>query len=314
MIPKVSICIPAYLQVQFLKQTIDSVLSQDFDDYEIVITDDSPNESVKDLIKTYRNEARLKYFRNEKPLGSPENWNQSVRLSKGEYIKILHHDDWLAGPSSLSEFVKLLDANPDAGFAFSGAIAQVPDSRKSWHHFATKSQISRLKTEPTSLFLQNIIGPPSSTIIRRSAFLDYDNNLVWLVDIAQYIEVLCKTNCVATKAPLIYSTTQAPHQITESVSQNKKLNLFEYFYVFNKTKEFIPQAKYHSYVEKLTELIYWYNVQSVEEIRMAGYNGPVPERISSAVKSSETVKTCQRLKILVLRLLSSVKRKLSRLE
>ena len=43
----------------------------------------------------------------------------------------MHHDDWFSNSSSLGEFVRLLDENPDAGFAFSGATAKVAESKKS---------------------------------------------------------------------------------------------------------------------------------------------------------------------------------------
>ncbi len=47
---KVSICIPAYKQVSFLRKCLESVLMQDFTDYELIITDDSPDDSVKQLV------------------------------------------------------------------------------------------------------------------------------------------------------------------------------------------------------------------------------------------------------------------------
>ena len=49
--PKVSICIPTYNQVIYLKRTIDSVFEQTYTDYEIIITDDSPTDVVFDVVK-----------------------------------------------------------------------------------------------------------------------------------------------------------------------------------------------------------------------------------------------------------------------
>lgn len=296
MTPKVSICIPAYLQTQFLKQTLDSVLEQEFDDYEIIITDDSPDDSVEKLVNEYNLESKLKYIKNPQQLGSPANWNRAVSLSSGEYIKILHHDDWLASPSSLGEFVEMLDSNPDSGFAFSGAIAKVATTTKSWHHFASNSQIKILRNDPTSLFSCNVIGPPSSTIIRRESFVEYDEKLVWIVDIAQFIRILCKTNFVASKKPLIVSTTQAPHQITSYCANNKRLNIFEHFYLFDSLRTSMPEASQKAPISKLIELIFTYNIRSIKEIRQTGYEGLIPEEVIESLKSPTIIRFLQQIK------------------
>ena len=85
---KVSICIPSYNQVKYLRRTIDSVLSQTYSDYEIIITDDSSTDIVFNLVREYESTGKIQYFKNKTPYGSPENWNEAIRLSKGEFVKI----------------------------------------------------------------------------------------------------------------------------------------------------------------------------------------------------------------------------------
>lgn len=105
---KVSICIPAYKHIDFLRRCLNSILEQRFTDYEVVITDDSPDDSLQKLVEEYSDE-RIKYFKNKKALGSPLNWNEGIKKANGEYIKILHHDDWFSSPDSLEKYVRLLD-------------------------------------------------------------------------------------------------------------------------------------------------------------------------------------------------------------
>lgn len=50
---KVSICIPAYKQPEFLKRCLDSVFEQSYTDYEVIITDDSPDNEIEKLVNTY---------------------------------------------------------------------------------------------------------------------------------------------------------------------------------------------------------------------------------------------------------------------
>lgn len=286
MIHKVSICIPTYRQTQYLKATLDSILRQDYDDYEVVIADDTPDATVESLVREYPFGPRLTYVRNPVQLGSPANWNQAVRLSRGEYIKILHHDDWFAGPSSLSEYVEMLDSNPNAGFAFSGSTTRVAASGKTWCHHASDRQIARLRTEPTCLFYGNFIGPPSATIIRRSSFAEYRENLVWLVDLAQYIQVLQASAFAATQRPLIVSTTQAAHQVTSLCAGSAQLNIYEYFYLFDAIKHQIPTELRHAYIGRLVESIYSCKARSVEDIRQCGYEGDIPVEILPSLESS----------------------------
>ena len=104
---KVSICVPTFRQTKYLQKTLKSIGNQTFQDYEIILTDDTPDDAVKNLIETFNFHNRLKYFKNKEKLGSPENWNEAVRRARGEYIKIMHHDDWFVDENSLEKFVKI---------------------------------------------------------------------------------------------------------------------------------------------------------------------------------------------------------------
>ena len=94
--PHVSICIPAYQQVDYLRETLRSVQTQNYEDYELIISDDTQDDSVQQLVATFDFNDRLRYYRNPVALGSPENWNAAVAYAKGTYIKILqyHHEWW----------------------------------------------------------------------------------------------------------------------------------------------------------------------------------------------------------------------------
>ncbi len=212
---KVSICIPAYNQVKYLRQTIDSVLDQTFTDYEIIITDDSPTDIVFDLVQEYRLEGKIQYYKNAVPLGSPENWNEAIRFSKGEYIKIMHHDDYFADENSLFEFVKMLDENPNSDFAFSATFIKDIKRNTSRVHYPSKEQIINLRNDPYVLFLGNFVGPPSSVIHRRNVEIIYDKNLKWVVDFDFYIRHLAENNFfIYSDKPLIINISGDLHNVT----------------------------------------------------------------------------------------------------
>src|SRR5438128_12549487 len=97
--PLISICIPAYKRTVELKRLFNSIVIQTFKDFEIVITDDSPEESVAILCNEYRSKLPIAYYKNKIRLGSPANFNQSIAKATGEWIKMMNDDDWFATPS-----------------------------------------------------------------------------------------------------------------------------------------------------------------------------------------------------------------------
>lgn len=91
---KISVCIPVFNGEEFIKQAIDSVLSQSFEDFEIVIVDNQSTDSTVELIHQYT-DNRIKFFQNDSNIGMIPNWNRCLELAKGTYIKILPADDLL---------------------------------------------------------------------------------------------------------------------------------------------------------------------------------------------------------------------------
>jgi len=113
---KVSIGLPVYNGEQFLKEAIDSILAQTYEDFELVICDNASTDSTAEIIQSY-NDSRIKYHRNDTNMGAAWNYNRVFELSQGEYFKWAAHDD-LIGPDFLKECVKVLDDNPSAVVAY----------------------------------------------------------------------------------------------------------------------------------------------------------------------------------------------------
>jgi hypothetical protein len=128
------------------------------------------------------------------------------------------------------------------------------------------------------LMLRNCIGPPSATIIRRESFVQYCENLQWLVDVFQYAEILDKTQFAFTPKALIYSTTDAEHQITNSCQNNPGLLIYEYLYYFEQIQKW-GQTNLTPYIAYLNELILKYGIKQESEIRQYGFTGQIPREM-----------------------------------
>src|ERR1700753_16179 len=115
----ISICIPAYKRISFLKRLLDSIELQTYRRFEVIVTDDSPDNEVRDLCRSHALSPVIRYFKNEKKLGTPENWNESIRRAGGGWIKLMHDDDWFLEPAALKVFAEAVVQNPAQNFFFS---------------------------------------------------------------------------------------------------------------------------------------------------------------------------------------------------
>jgi glycosyltransferase involved in cell wall biosynthesis len=263
--PLVSICIPAYKQINFLKKCIQSILIQNYTNYELIITDDTPDDTIRQFLNEILKNKSYTYLHNKPSLGSPANWNKAVSLAKGEYIKIMHHDDCFANESSLAEFVNALDKNSEAVFAFSNSLIQNQTNFSNRVHSPTSQQLANLKNNPTTLFLANFIGAPSATIFRSNQPISFDTQLKWLVDVDFYIQLLTKNNnFIHINKALVSTTDGALHQITSQCINNPTIELKENCLVFDKLD--IPENIENSFINYFCELFNRFDINNTNEL------------------------------------------------
>ncbi len=120
--PKVSINMATYNRGQYLSLAIDSVLAQDFTDWELIIVDDGSTDNTHEVLFPYLKDERIKYFKNEKNSGICVTRNKALENSIGEYIAVLDSDDvWLA-KDKLSQQVDFLDFNYEYALIGTGVV------------------------------------------------------------------------------------------------------------------------------------------------------------------------------------------------
>jgi glycosyltransferase involved in cell wall biosynthesis len=117
--PRVSVGLPVYNGERFLAAAIDSILAQDFEDFELLIGDNASSDRTLEIAEAAAaNDARVKIYRSESNRGAAWNYNRLVELARGEYFKWAAHDD-LHEPAFLGRCVEVLDANPDVVLCYS---------------------------------------------------------------------------------------------------------------------------------------------------------------------------------------------------
>jgi hypothetical protein len=112
----VSVCIPAYNHARFARESVESVLAQSFQDFEISVTDDGSADGTADAIAALH-DARIKLKRFPANRGACAALNDAIRRSGGEYVAVLNSDDAFL-PHKLETQVEFLDAHPEIGAVF----------------------------------------------------------------------------------------------------------------------------------------------------------------------------------------------------
>ena len=114
---RISVVIPTYNRTRMVKETIDSVLYQTFQDFELIIIDNFSSDDTELMVSSYHDQ-RIRYFKNQNNGLVSVNRNYGIKKAQGEYIAFLDDDDlWL--PEKLEKQVKLMDSNKELGLVYS---------------------------------------------------------------------------------------------------------------------------------------------------------------------------------------------------
>ncbi|HEY0743696.1 MAG TPA: glycosyltransferase [Chryseosolibacter sp.] len=125
--PKVSVLMPVYNAERFLREAIDSILIQTFEDFEFIIIDDGSTDSSVDIVQSYV-DPRIRFFKNEVNLGISETLNRGIRLASCELIARMDADD-VSYPHRLQKQVDYMQAHPNCALLSTWARVITHDKR-----------------------------------------------------------------------------------------------------------------------------------------------------------------------------------------
>lgn len=122
MSPEVSIAIPVYNGENYLSQALESVLAQEFVDFELLISDNASTDQTRAICEKYASQdQRIRYFRHDVNRGATWNFNSVIEHAQGKYFCWLAHDD-MYSPEYLKKCVSILDEHPDTVLCFSNVV------------------------------------------------------------------------------------------------------------------------------------------------------------------------------------------------
>ena len=127
--PKVSVIVPNYNHALYLRQRLDSIINQTFQDFEVIVLDDASTDNSREIIQTYAHYPAFRFLFNETRNGSAfKQWQKGLESARGEYIWFAESDD-CASPYFLSKLLPILENDKSLGLVYCQSYLVDPSSR-----------------------------------------------------------------------------------------------------------------------------------------------------------------------------------------
>jgi len=225
--PKVSIIMSAYNEVDRLDKTIETVLSQTFEDFEFIIIDDNSTDSTRSIIKKYGfNDSRIILLENKNNIGLTKSLNKGIKLAKGDYIARIDAGD-LWDKMKLEKQIGFLEKNKDYVICGTQALYICKDGTaigKSW--FGVDDEEIRIRF----FTRQGIYLHPS--IVFRNTGIYYREFFEYSQDLDLYCQLFFKGKFYCLPEPLLLceinpSKLSVAKKYEQRQYQNIAYNLFK---------------------------------------------------------------------------------------
>lgn len=192
--PLVSVCIPAYNNAGYIKDTIMSILKQTYQNIELIVVDDHSTDNTVEVLESI-NDERLKIYRNEHNLGMVGNWNRCLELATGEYVKLICADDMIAR-DAIEKEAKAMKKHPTVNLVESDTRLVDINGKKTgqFRRYHKSGVVDGKKLAKISLMIQDFYGAPVNNLIRRSALEKtggFDTSFTYILDFDMWLRLSC---------------------------------------------------------------------------------------------------------------------------
>lgn len=223
----VSVITPVYNSERFIKNTIESVISQTYTDLELIIVDDCSTDKTEDIIKKYIDkDRRIKYIKLQKNSGAAVARNTAIKAATGRYIAFLDGDD-LWNKDKLEKQIKFMNEN-NIGFSFTSYNTMSEDGIKS------NKVVKAPRVVDYEYLLRNTIIGCLTVMIDKNIIGEFTMPLIRTrQDFATWLSILKKGH----KAYGISEPLATYRIVKGSISSNKFKAIRRNWYVYRKVEK-----------------------------------------------------------------------------
>lgn len=210
MSPRVSVVIPSYNNADYITATLDSVLAQTYDDFEVVVADHSSTDATWDLLQGYADHPQVRLLETPAGGGAERNWNRVTAEARGELVKLVCGDD-LVYPEMLARQVAAFDEHGD-GVVMVASRRDVVDATgrpivRNHGLAGLEGRVDgRAAVRRSVLAGTNVFGEPACVMFRRATLEQvggWHGDPGYLIDQSTYSQVLLRGDLAVTSGPAL---------------------------------------------------------------------------------------------------------------
>jgi glycosyltransferase involved in cell wall biosynthesis len=213
--PLVSVIIPTYNRGWIIQEAIDSVLDQDFNDYELIVVDDGSQDDTLEILENYGNAIAIVHQPNR---GVSAARNRGIRVAAGRLIAFLDSDDrWL--PQKLSIQVKFFAENPDA---------LIHQTQEIWIRNGRRVNPKKRHHKFSGMIFERSLAlclvSPSAVMIEKRLFDIvgvFDEQLPACEDYDLWLRISCRYPVHLTDSPLVIKRGGHADQLSKAAGLDK---------------------------------------------------------------------------------------------
>lgn len=227
--PKISAIMALYdTPYDYLQKTVESLLNQTFEDFELIIIDDASTVDYKDFFENFH-DSRIKYFKLEKNAGPGHARNEGIKKAQGEYVAITDSDD-IYMPQRFKVQSEYLDKNQDISL-ISGAFKQSNNGKIS--KVAESDQNIKVFMLFNSPFANPLVMLRKNTFVEKNLF--YPENINFGEDYQLWIDAMLAGIKMANLKEVLMIYTRRQNQLSKTKSDTQLSILKDlYRYIFKR--------------------------------------------------------------------------------
>jgi glycosyltransferase involved in cell wall biosynthesis len=255
--PKATVFIPVFNTEKFIGQAIQSIISQSFKDWELIILDDcSTDLTYKIALEYSKKDDRIKVYRNKKNLGMMANWIEGLSLCKNEYWGKLDADDYW-NSNMLENSINILENNKNVALVCSkyvninaeGNTEIDTDSPPDFAVNATFSCLNLVKLGPIKMFQYNVLRQGIG-LMRRNVFDELGNfTLLDSGDTEMWFRIGCHHDIYCIDKVLHYHRIWADSFMRKNADENRFRHSKNFFDTRNAIFDYYHNQKKITLVE-----------------------------------------------------------------
>lgn len=228
---KVSVIVPVYNLSEYIGATLDSIINQDFNSYEVIVIDDGSTDDSLEIINEKLSKSLIEYeIIHQKNSGVSNARNRGIELAKGEYIVFVDGDDYITG-NHLSELY-----NGETDFSLTQLVKKDGDKLSATHHYSKRliSCDDFIKKELNMEIPFNFCQLMYKTSLIKDNDLKFDANRIYGEDIEFALKALAYGGDVAISNEVTYYYIQREN----SAIRTSDFKRFEIVEIFENLAEF----------------------------------------------------------------------------